>query len=72
MKSWKGSCLHADSCFAIWLQIYGEDDATVQVRAAGIPWDTRSLYRRWHCGLCDRWFELKEGTLPHVDGVHGK
>jgi len=67
MKSWKGSYLYAGLGFAVWLQIYGEDDATVQVKA-GIPWDTRSLFDKWHCSFCDKWYELKEGFLPHVDG----
>ena len=72
MKGWKGSCLYAERSFAIWLLIYGEYNAVVTVRASGIPWDTRSLFGKWHCGLCDKWYELKEGMLPHVDGRTNK
>ena len=67
MKSWKGSCLHSDFSFAIWLLVYGDDNAVITIRANGIMWDSRSLFGKWRCGLCDREYELPDRSLPHVD-----
>ena len=63
-----GSYLYAEPPFAIFLRIFGEDNAVITVRTRGISWDTRSLYGKWRCGLCDKEYELEEGLLPHIDG----
>ena len=73
MKSWKGSCLYSDFSFAVWLLVYGEENAVITVRANGTMMETYSLFPKWRCGLCDREFELPDRTLlPHVNARTGK